>query len=157
MTPWVRWLLALEAAAFGVAALVHAGVLLRGYEHWKAATAESVIGLVLLAGLVACLIAPRSSRAVGLAALAFALVGTLIGIFTIAIGVGPRSSFDISLHARSSCHWSPAWLSSREGPPWAEGRPCNRRRGWPDGHAAPAPDARITASPERPVDLPRMS
>jgi hypothetical protein len=99
MTPWVRWLLALEAAAFGVAALVHAGVLLRGYEHWKAATAESVIGLVLLAGLVACLIAPRSSRAVGLAALAFALVGTLIGIFTIAIGVGPRSSFDISLHA----------------------------------------------------------
>jgi hypothetical protein len=31
------------------------------------------------------------------------------------------------------------------------------RRGRPDGHAAPAPDVRITASPEGPVDLPRMS
>lgn len=93
-----RWFLALEAAAFGAAALVHAGVLRRGYEHWKAATAESVIGLVLLVALVISVIAPRSRRRAGLAGLGFALAGTLVGLLTIAIGVGPQPSFDKALH-----------------------------------------------------------
>ena len=38
----IRSILALEAAAFGAAALVHSGTLIQGYEHSKAATAESV-------------------------------------------------------------------------------------------------------------------
>lgn len=98
MTRLVRCFLSLEAAAFGAAALVHSGVLVRGYEHWKAATAEGAIGVVLLAGLAASVVTPRSSRAVGLAAQGFALFGTLVGIFTIAIGVGPQSTLDIALH-----------------------------------------------------------
>jgi len=96
--PVIRWWLSLEAAAFGGAALVHAGVLVHGYEHAKAATAESVIGLVLLFALFASVVAPRSSRAMALASLSFALLGTLVGIFTIVIGIGPRSAFDIALH-----------------------------------------------------------
>jgi len=94
----IRWWLSLEAAAFGAAALVHAGVLLHEYEHAKAATAESVIGLVLLFALFTSVVAPRSSRAMALASLSFALLGTLVGIFTIVIGIGPRSAFDIALH-----------------------------------------------------------
>lgn len=94
----IRWWLSSEAAAFGGAALVHAGELLHGYEHSKAATAESVIGLALLFALVGSVATPRSSRAIALAALSFALLGTLVGVFTIVIGIGPRSAFDIALH-----------------------------------------------------------
>ncbi len=99
MVRLVRFFLTLEAVAFLAAALVHAGVLLRGHEHGKAATAETVIGLVLCAALVATLLAPRVSRAAGLSAQGFALVGTLVGLFTIAVGVGPRTVPDLIFHA----------------------------------------------------------
>jgi hypothetical protein len=98
MTRLVRWILSLEAAAFFAAALVHSGVLLRGYEHREAAVAESVIGLVLGAAVLASVLAPRSSRAAGLGAQGFALLGTFVGLFTIAIGVGPRTAPDLAFH-----------------------------------------------------------
>lgn len=99
MVRLVRSLLALEAVAFLGAALVHSGVLLRGHEHAKAATAETVIGLVLCAGFAASLLAPAASRAAGLAAQGFALVGTLVGLVTIAVGIGPRTAGDLVFHA----------------------------------------------------------
>jgi hypothetical protein len=99
MAKLVRTLLSLEAAAFGAAALVHSGLLVGGHAHSKAATAESVIGVVLLAGLVSSAVLPRSSRAAGLTAQGFALLGTLVGIFTIVVGVGPRTPLDYALHA----------------------------------------------------------
>jgi hypothetical protein len=34
-----------------------------------------------------------------LAAQGFALLGTLVGILTIVIGIGPQSGFDVALHA----------------------------------------------------------
>jgi len=37
-------------------------------------------------------------RLLGLAAQAFALLGTLIGVFTIAVGVGPRTTPNIAYH-----------------------------------------------------------
>ena len=61
--------------------------------------AESVIAVVLLLGLLAVALAPRRSRTFALAAQAFALLGTCVGIVTIIIGIGPRSAFDLSLHA----------------------------------------------------------
>jgi hypothetical protein len=94
----VRSFLALEVGVFGAAALMHAGVLVQGYEHGKAEIAETVIALVLVAGLAATTAAPASSRRLGLAAQAFALAGTLVGMFTIAIGVGPRTAVDVILH-----------------------------------------------------------
>lgn len=94
----IRSFLALEAAAFGVAALLHLGVLAGGYDHSKAAIAESVIGFVLLAGLVTTFLAPRKSRAAGLFSQSFALLGTFVGLFTIAIGIGPRSAVDYVIH-----------------------------------------------------------
>ena len=100
MTPprTVRLLLLFEAAIFIAAALIHFGLLIDGYAHWKAGTAEGVIAVVLLGGMVMTWIRPGSARGLGLAAQAFALLGTLVGIFTIAIGVGPRTPPDIALH-----------------------------------------------------------
>jgi hypothetical protein len=94
----VRWFLALEAAAFAVAVLIHRGVLVSGYAHWKAATAEGVIALVLAGGLVASLAFPAASRTGGLVCQGFALLGTCVGLFTIAVGVGPRTGLDLILH-----------------------------------------------------------
>jgi hypothetical protein len=98
MTQRIRLVMFFEGAAFIAAALVHFGVLMNGYEHQKAGTAESVIGIALLLGLALTLIRSGSTRATGLAVQAFALLGTLVGIFTIVIGVGPRTAPDIAYH-----------------------------------------------------------
>src|ERR1700756_2867918 len=78
-----------EAAAFIAAALTHFGILVDGYKHRQAGNAESVIGIVLLAGWISSFIRPSWTVRIGLAAQAFALLGTLVGIFTITVGVGP--------------------------------------------------------------------
>jgi hypothetical protein len=98
MTRAIRLIVFIEGAAFIAAALTHFGLLMDGYEHQKAGTAESVIGIVLLVGLALTWIRPGSTRGIGLAVQAFALLGTLVGIFTIAIGVGPRTVPDIVFH-----------------------------------------------------------
>jgi hypothetical protein len=94
----VRLFLVVETAAFVTAASVHFGLLFHGHEHLKAGTAESVIGGALLLGLVLAAFRPASTRTVGLAAQGFALFGTLVGISTIAVGVGPRTVADITFH-----------------------------------------------------------
>ncbi len=98
MTQRIRIFMFVEAVAFLAAASVHFGVLVHGYEHSKAGTAESLIAIVLLIGIALTWIRPQSTRAFGLAAQGFALLGTLVGIFTIAIGVGPRTAPDIAYH-----------------------------------------------------------
>ncbi len=55
----IRTFLLGEAAAFLAAALVHSGALVAGYEHREAGTAESVIALVLLLGLVVSSFVPH--------------------------------------------------------------------------------------------------
>lgn len=99
MTQPVRLFVLIEGIAFITAALIHFGVIPAGYEHQKAGTAESVIGVVLLAGLALTYIHPAAVRTIGMTVQAFALFGTLVGIFTIAIGVGPRTIPDIIYHA----------------------------------------------------------
>jgi hypothetical protein len=94
----VERFLGVEALVFATAALVHAGVLLDGYQHRQARMAESVIAAVLMLGLITSVIRPRSSRAAGLVAQGFALLGTLVGITMITIGVGPQTTLDIALH-----------------------------------------------------------
>lgn len=98
MTQAIRLFMFFEGTAFIAAALTHFGVLIHGYEHQKAGTAESLIGIVLLIGLALSWIRPRTTRGIGLAVQAFAFCGTLLGIFTIAIGVGPRTAPDIACH-----------------------------------------------------------
>jgi hypothetical protein len=99
MPTLVRPFLAVEILTFGLAALVHAGFLAHGLEHPPARIAESVIAAVLLASLAGTFIAAASSRGLGLAGQGFALFGTVVGLFTIALGIGPRTVFDLTLHA----------------------------------------------------------
>jgi hypothetical protein len=94
----IPMVLLLEAAAFFTASLVHAGYLVSGYQHREARIAESVIASVLLAGALSTWIRPGLTRGAGLVAQGFALLGTLVGIFTIIVGVGPRTLPDVVYH-----------------------------------------------------------
>lgn len=98
MTGRLRVFLLVEAIAFALAAMVHFGVLIHGYEHDKARIAESIIALVLLGGLAVSLLRPSLTSVAALVAQAFALFGTLVGLFTIAVGVGPRTVPDVIYH-----------------------------------------------------------
>jgi hypothetical protein len=96
---WIRTFMLVQAATFLLAATFHFGVLVQGYADSRAGIAESVIASVLLAGLIATWIRPAAIRRIGLAAQGFALAGTLVGLFTIAIGIGPRTVPDLVIHA----------------------------------------------------------
>ncbi len=98
MTQRLRLFLLFEAATFVAAALIHFGLLLNGYEHSRARIAEIVIAVVLLLGLALSMIRPAVTREAALAAQGFALLGTFVGIFTIIIGVGPRTVLDVVYH-----------------------------------------------------------
>jgi hypothetical protein len=95
----VRFFMLFETATFMVAASIHSGRVIAGYEHQKARLAESVIAIVLLAAVASTWIRPAWTRRAGLSAQLFALVGTLIGVFTIIVGVGPRTIPDMAYHA----------------------------------------------------------
>ncbi len=94
----VRKFVLAEGIAFAAAASVHFGVLTHGYEHQAAGTAESVIAAVLLVGFGLTWVWPRTTRGIGIGVQAFALFGTAVGIFTIAVGIGPRTVPDIAYH-----------------------------------------------------------
>jgi hypothetical protein len=94
----IRSFLIFEAATLIVASLIHSGVLITGYEHQKARIAETVIAIVLLTAAASTWIHPAMTRKAGLAGQTIALMGTLIGVFTIVVGVGPRTTPDIAYH-----------------------------------------------------------
>jgi hypothetical protein len=98
MVQTIRLFLLFEAATFVLASLIHAGVFISGYEHPQARIAEGVIAAVLLAGLILSFVRQEWTRSIGLVAQGFAFLGTLVGVFTIAVGVGPRTVPDITYH-----------------------------------------------------------
>ncbi len=95
----IQYFLLFEAATFVAASLVHAGFIIAGYEHWKARIAESVIAIVLFVAAAWIWVRPLSARIAGLAGQGFALFVTVVGIFTIVVGVGPRTVPDVVYHA----------------------------------------------------------
>lgn len=94
----VRLFVLVEACAFFTAAPAHFGILMNGYQHQLAGRAETIIGLVLLAGWIGISVRRQWTRGIGLAVQGFALLGTLVGIFTIVVGVGPRTAPDLIYH-----------------------------------------------------------
>ncbi len=62
-------------------------------------TPRRLIAVVLLAGLGVSLARPALTAEAGLGAQGFALLLTLVGLFTIAVGVGPRTVPDVVYHA----------------------------------------------------------
>jgi protein-S-isoprenylcysteine O-methyltransferase Ste14 len=94
----LRILLGFQGATYLIASLIHAGVAIDNNEHREAAIAEGLIAAVLFAGLLVTLARPELTRDAALGAQGFALALTCVGIFTIAIGVGPRTVPDVVYH-----------------------------------------------------------
>jgi len=94
----IRLLLFCEAAVFLMAAFVHAGMWIDGYRHREARIAETVLAGALYVGLGLSWLYPLWTRKAGLVTQGFALFGTLIGMVTIIVGVGPRTNPDILYH-----------------------------------------------------------
>jgi len=88
-----------ETGLFYAASLLHTGAVVGGYMHSRAAIAEGVIGTILAAGVVLALLRPAQTPQIALWAQAIALTGTLVGAFTIAIGIGPQTRVDHIYHA----------------------------------------------------------
>ncbi len=84
--------------AFFLAASVHAGLTVHGYEHQKAMIAETVIGIVLSLGLLTSFVSAHATRIAAISVQAFALLGTLVGVSVIIAGIGPRSIPDYLFH-----------------------------------------------------------
>jgi hypothetical protein len=90
--------MAIEAAAFAAAALVHSGVIIGGFEDPAAATAESIIGLVLVGGAMLAWSRPTWTRRIAVSAQGFALAGSIIGLY-LNLAVGPGTVPDLVFHA----------------------------------------------------------
>ena len=91
----IRLMLAIEAACFIAAGAIHSGLLVAVDIHHQAAIAESVIGAVLLISLALTWIWPNQTWLIGLIVQAFATLGTLVGVYTIIVGFGPRGAADL--------------------------------------------------------------
>jgi hypothetical protein len=99
-TIWrVRGFLLLQIAIFLALVSIHFGLLIGGYRHRNAGTTESVIAAVLVAGLLLTWTPPPWSRRAATAAQSFGILGVLAGLFTIALGIGPRTMLDLTRNA----------------------------------------------------------
>jgi len=98
-TIWtVRGFLLLQIAIFLLLVSIHFGLLIGGYRHRDAGTAELVIVAVLVAGLLVTWTPPPWRRRVATAGQSFGILGVLVGLVTIAIGIGPRTLLDLTLN-----------------------------------------------------------
>ena len=99
-TIWrVRGFLLLQIVIFLALVSIHFGLLIGGYRHRNAGTTESVIAAVLVAGLLLTWTPPPWSRRAATAAQSFGILGVLLGLFTITLGIGPRTTLDLALNA----------------------------------------------------------
>ena len=99
-TIWrIRGFLLLQIVIFLALVSIHFGLLIVGYRHRNAGTIESVIAAVLVAGLLLTWTPPPWSRRAATAAQSFGILGVLVGLFTIALGIGPRTTLDLALNA----------------------------------------------------------
>ncbi|GGD60725.1 hypothetical protein [Rhizobium anhuiense] len=99
MRPAIAILFLVETCLYAVASLTHAGLILEGHEHRQAMIAEAVISVALLLGLISLSLERPWNRTAAISAQSFALLGTLVGAFTIAVGVGPQTRLDYVTHA----------------------------------------------------------
>ena len=95
----VRGFLLVQLAIFLVLVSIHFGVPLGGYRHRAAGTTESVIAAVLVVGLLLTWTPPPWGRRAATAAQAVGTLGVLVGLSTIALGIGSRTILDLSLNA----------------------------------------------------------
>ncbi len=90
-----RTFLFAEAAAFAIAALIHAGLPAEEYGHRDAIIFESVLAGSLFLGYSLTLYNPSWTRRIGIGFQGIALLGTVVGRFSIIAGAGPMIVFDL--------------------------------------------------------------
>jgi hypothetical protein len=95
----VRGFLLLQIVILLSMVSIHFDLLIGGYRHRNAGTAESVISAALVAGLLLTWTPPPWSRRAATAAQSFGILGVLVGLFTIALGIGPRTTLDLALNS----------------------------------------------------------
>jgi hypothetical protein len=125
-TVWtVRSFLLVQIAMFLVLVTIHFGWLIDGYGHPAAGTTESVIAVVLLFGLLLTWTPLPWRQRAATAAQSFGALGVLVGLFTFALGIGPRTIVDLSLNLillptliaglvltkRAAGHEQPVWMA----------------------------------------------
>ncbi len=115
MTQAIRLFLLFDTATFAVAALIHRGLIIEGYGHERAYIAESVIASVLFGGLLLSLFLPEWTRRIGIVVQGFAIIGTLVGLLTIIMGVGPRTLPDVVYHIAIICVLAAGFTLARRG------------------------------------------
>ena len=116
----------MQIAMFLVLVTIHFGLLIDGYRHAAAGTTELVITALLVFGLLLTWMLPAWSRRAATAAQSFATLGVLVGLFTFALGIGPRTILDLSLNLillvtliaglaltwKGAWHEQPAWMAA---------------------------------------------
>ena len=95
----IRLLLLIEAALFAVAALVHSGALISGYEHTLMRIFDAVMALVLVTGAVVSLARPQWTRRAGLIAQGIALLGTFASLVALVTRIIPQTMLEYFFHA----------------------------------------------------------
>ena len=126
-TVWTaRGFLLVQIAIFLLLATIHFGLLIDGYRHAAAGTTELVITALLVFGLLLTWRPPPWSRRAATAAQSFGILGVLVGLFTFALGIGPRTILDLTLNGilllilfaglaltkRGAWHEQPIWMAA---------------------------------------------
>ena len=91
------WLL-LQIAILLSMVSIHFGLLIGGYRHRSAGTAELLIAVVLVAGLLVTWTPTPWSRRLATGAQYFGILGVLGGLLTTVLGIGPRTMLDLTLN-----------------------------------------------------------
>jgi hypothetical protein len=94
----VRGFLLLQIAILLSMVSIHFGLLIGGYRHWSAGTAELLIAAVLVAGILLTWTPTPWNRRLASAAQSFGILGVLGGLLTIVLGIGPRTMLDLTLN-----------------------------------------------------------
>ncbi len=84
-----------EGLAFSLAALLHVGLPTEGYEQREAIIFESMLGGFLFLGYLVTRFNPSWTRRTGIAIQGMALLGTVIGRFSIITGHGSWTIVDL--------------------------------------------------------------
>jgi hypothetical protein len=93
----VRAFLVVQAAIFGSAALLHTGAIIDGYADPAARTAETIIAVILVVGLLLSWSPTPWGRRAAISAQALSLLGTMIGLYFV-LFLGPRLPLDVGYH-----------------------------------------------------------
>ncbi|QPD04046.1 MAG: hypothetical protein Nkreftii_001820 [Candidatus Nitrospira kreftii] len=91
----IRMFLFAEAAAFAIAAIIHAGLPAEEDGHRDAIIFESVLAGILFLGYSLTLYNRSWTRQIGIVFQGIALLGTVVGRFSIIAGAGPMIVFDL--------------------------------------------------------------